>query len=193
MPIFCKKLVLGLDYREKLTSLFFFVYSFKVLLVPVALLLLALLLNSHRKVQARPTDSSTFFIRNLNENSHSRNIAQNSTKKTAVLKPRQKDGAGSANGIDMQPTRHSIIERATDNQEESLTADGAGLTRTSFPSSVNKNPCIKRFRYRIIFNYFFAIPVCKGHQGCFEVIKIVNFGKGITYAIPTNCQRVNKQ
>lgn len=193
MPIFCKKLVLGLDYREKLTSLFFFVYSFKVLLVPVALLLLALLLNSHRKVQARPTDSSTFFIRNLNENSHSRNIAQNSTKKTAVLKPRQKDGAGSANGIDMQPTRHSIIERATDNQEESLTADGAGLTRTSFPSSVNKNPCIKRFRYRIIFNYFFAIPVCKGHQGCFEVIKIVNFGKGRTYAIPTNCQRVNKQ
>ena len=193
MPIFCKKLVLGLDYREKLTSLFFFVYSFKVLLVPVALLLLALLLNSHRKVQARPTDSSTFFIRNLNENSHSRNIAQNSTKKTAVLKPRQKDGAGSANGIDMQPTRHSIIERAADNQEESLTADGAGLTRTSFPSSVNKNPCIKRFRYRIIFNYFFAIPVCKGHQGCFEVIKIVNFGKGITYAIPTNCQRVNKQ
>ena len=162
-------------------------------LVPVVLILLTLLLNSHRKVQARPTDSSTFFIRNLNENSHSRNIAQNSTKKTAVLKPTQKDGAGSANGIDMQPTRHSIKERAADSQEELLTADGAGLTRTSFPSNVNKNPCIKRFRYRIIFNYFFAIPVCKRHQGCFEVIKIVNFGKGRTYAITTNCQRVNKQ
>ena len=171
-------MVLGLDNREKLTLLFILIYSFKVSLVLVILRLLTLLLNCHREVQARPTDS------------HSRKTAQNWTKKIAFLKPKQKDGTGSANSIDMQPTRHSIIKRAADNREELLTAGGAGLYRTSFPSSVNKNPCIKRFRYRIICNYFLAIPVCKRHQGCSEVIKIVNCGKGRTYAVTTNCQRV---
>ncbi|KAJ7369905.1 hypothetical protein OS493_035684 [Desmophyllum pertusum] len=47
------------------------------------------------------------------------------------------------------------------------------------------NPCIKRYVYRIIYNYFFIIPVCK--QGCKEKLKIVTFSKGQTRAIVDDC------
>ena len=52
---------------------------------------------------------------------------------------------------------------------------------------VKRNNCIKKFVNRVIYNYFFAIPVCKKHKGCREKFKTVNFANGKTLAIRYDC------
>lgn len=47
------------------------------------------------------------------------------------------------------------------------------------------NACIKRFVYRIIYNWVFKIPVCK--QGCQSKFRTVNFSNGKTLAIVFDC------
>ena len=51
----------------------------------------------------------------------------------------------------------------------------------------SNNTCIKRYEYRIIYNYFFRIPICKRHKNCQRVVKIVRFSNGIAKAINYNC------
>lgn len=51
----------------------------------------------------------------------------------------------------------------------------------------SNNTCIKRYDYRIIYNYFFRIPICKRHKNCQRVVKIVRFFNGIRKAINYNC------
>ena len=49
------------------------------------------------------------------------------------------------------------------------------------------NGCIERYIYRIIYNYFFRIPICK--VGCKSKYKIVNFPNGNAYAIRYDCYK----
>lgn len=141
-------------------------YLFKVSLDFVVFISMALISSNLTYVHAKPTDSLI-----PPGTSSSRNITQMPTEKTG-RNPR------------------AISEQATNNQGALLTSGGAGFNITRFPSSLSNNPCIKRFRDIFIYNYFFAIPICKKQQGCYAVKKIVNFGKGRTFAITTNCQRV---
>ena len=60
---------------------------------------------------------------------------------------------------------------------------------TSFHKSVKRNNCIKKFVYRVIYNYIFRIPVCKKHKGCQEKFKTVNFSNGKTLAIRYDCYK----
>ena len=151
-------------------------YLFKVSLDFVVFISMVLISSNLTYVHAKPTDSSI-----PQGTSSSRNITQMLTEKTG-RNPR-------AISRRVQPTGTNA-EQATNNQGVLLTAGGAGFNITRFPSSLSNNPCIKRFRDIFIYNYFFAIPICKKHQGCYAVKKIVNFGKGRTFAITTNCQRV---
>ena len=65
-----------------------------------------------------------------------------------------------------------------------------GFENTRFPrNSRDNNPCMKRMDYRIIYNYFFTIPVCKRHKDCRREIKIVKFANGKELGITSNCVR----
>ena len=151
-------------------------------LLVIALLNFIMLLSTHSEVEARPTGCITHSFNNLKGTSISRTTNQSvPNAREASLKP-----STAVSTMELQVTRYKT-ERIADNQREMVTADASGVATTPFP--VNENTCIKRYRYRIICNYFFAIPVCKKHQGCYEVKKIVSFGKGRTYAITFKCQR----
>ena len=65
-----------------------------------------------------------------------------------------------------------------------------GFENTRFPrNSDDNNPCIKRLDYRIIYNYFFTIPVCKRHKHCRREKKIIRFANGKEFGITSNCVR----
>ena len=145
-------------FIAQLVSVFFFKASFDLLVI--ALLDFIMILSTHSEVEARPTGCVTHPFNNLKGTSSSRNTTQATRSKTG---------------------------RIAENQREMLTADASGIATTSVPRTVNENICIKRYRYRIICNDFFVILVCKKHQGCYEVKKIVSFGKGRTYAITFKC------
>ena len=49
------------------------------------------------------------------------------------------------------------------------------------------NACIEKYFYRIIYNIFFRIPVCKKH--CKAKYKSVTFQNGKTYAIRYDCYK----
>ena len=47
------------------------------------------------------------------------------------------------------------------------------------------NVCIKKYIYRIIYNYLFRIPICK--PSCKPKVKTVSFANGKTLAIQYDC------
>lgn len=55
----------------------------------------------------------------------------------------------------------------------------------------NNSTCIKRYDYRIIYNHFFRIPICKRHKKCQRMVRIVRFFNGVTKAINYSCVRVD--
>ena len=142
---------------------------------------LVLLLSCRTDVKARPTDSSLLSVHEVEDTS--RKIAQATEEQNGQGQLQRETELEDTFSSGMPLTRH----RVTRSQEDLLTADAAGFTQTVFPKRVKKNNCIRRFRYQIIYNYFFAIPVCKKHSGCIEVKQIVNFPKGRTLAITYNC------
>lgn len=170
-----------------LVVLFSFVLSL-LGLYSVAGILLALLFISLTELQARPTDSSTLPSSNFNGTSSLRNTTRSSARETTGLKPREKVDKVASSTKEMQPSSVNI-KQATETQDDLSATDGSGLTRTILPTSINKNPCIKKIRYSFIYNQLFEIPICKKNHGCHEVVKIVNFGKGRTLAVTYNCQK----
>ena len=169
---------------SSLLNCFLFFFKVSCDLLVIALLDFIMILSTHSEVEARPTGCVTHPFHNLKGTSSSRNTTQSlPNAREASLKP-----SSVVSTIELQATRYKT-GRIAENQREMLTADSSGIATTPFPRTVNENVCIKRYRYRIICNYFFVIPVCKKHQGCYEVQKIVSFGKGRTYAITFNCQR----
>ena len=68
-----------------------------------------------------------------------------------------------------------------DQQESGIQDEGSASEETETP----QNNCIERYKYVIILNYFFRIPICK--KGCDRIMKIVNFGKGRTYGLVYDC------
>ena len=82
-----------------------------------------------------------------------------------------------------------------DEQESGILDDGSatGETDTKVTPTVTPtapNPCVERYEYRIIYNFFFRIPICK--QSCLPVLKIVNFGNGRTLGIVYDCIKPTK-
>lgn len=161
--------VIWVNWRQLWLLVF---YLFKVSLDFVVFISMALILSNLTYVHAKPIPPDT---------SSSRNITQMPMENTG-RNPR-------AISRRVQPTGPKV-EQATNNQGVLLTAGGTGFNITRFHSSLNNNPCIKRFHDIFIYNYFYSIPICKKHHGCYAVKKIVNFGKGRTLAITANCQRV---
>ena len=127
-------------------------------------------------------------FRNFNGTSRLRNTTRSSARETTGLKPREKVDKVASSTKEMQPSSVNI-KQATETQDDLSATDGSGLTRTILPTSINKNPCIKKIRYSFIYNQLFEIPICKKNHGCHEVVKIVNFGKGRTLAVTYNCQK----
>ena len=87
---------------------------------------------------------------------------------------------------DAQARKETVSVGSSSNQEE--IADSK-KTMTRFQKIVKRNNCIKKFVYRVIYNYFFAIPVCKRHKGCNGKFKTVNFSNGKTLAIQYDCYK----
>lgn len=87
---------------------------------------------------------------------------------------------------DAEAQKEMISGGSSSNQEE--IANSKKIT-TRFPKSVKRNNCIKKFVYRVIYDYFFAIPVCKKHKGCREKFRTVNFSNGKTLAIAYDCYK----
>ena len=141
---------------------------------------LALLLSSRMDVAARPTDTWLLSVYESKDASSQTVQAAEETSLTQIQGEREvKD---TSKEIAQARKEHSVMR----NQEE--TADAGGFIRTRFTRNI-KNRCIKRYDYKIIYNHFFAIPICKKHRGCKEVIKFVNFGSGKTIPITYNCVR----
>lgn len=87
---------------------------------------------------------------------------------------------------DAEEEKDLLSEVTLSNQEEY--ADSEDIT-IRFPRSVKKNTCIKEFKYRVIYGYFFAIPICKKHKGCKDKMKTVNFSNGKTLTITYDCYK----
>ena len=47
------------------------------------------------------------------------------------------------------------------------------------------NQCLKKFDYRLIYNYFFEIPLCK--KECKEKVKFVTFLNGEMLSVVYDC------
>ena len=84
---------------------------------------------------------------------------------------------GDANSATLPP-RNASNDR---NESDVRKASNARNARNA------SNACIERYIYRIIYNYFFRIPVCKA--GCKPKYKSVNFSNGQTYAILYDCYK----
>ena len=68
-----------------------------------------------------------------------------------------------------------------DQEESGIQDEGSASEEVE----TDQNSCIERYKYLLIANYFFRLPVCK--KGCYPKIRIINFGKGRTYAITYDC------
>lgn len=77
-----------------------------------------------------------------------------------------------------------ISDRTSSIQEENAADENFEIR---FPRSVKDNKCIKKFVNRIIYNYYFAVPLCKIGKGCKEKMMTVNFSNGKTIAIAYDC------
>ena len=161
--------------------MWFYFCLLKVSLTHAAFIVaLALLLSSRMDVAARPTDTWLLSVYESKDASSQTVQAAEETSLTQIQGEREvKD---TSKEIAQARKEHSVMR----NQEE--TADAGGFIRTRFTRNI-KNRCIKRYDYKIIYNHFFAIPICKKHRGCKEVIKFVNFGSGKTIPITYNCVR----
>jgi len=85
-----------------------------------------------------------------------------------------------------QPEVNHGAEAQKPNREE---IGNSKKITTRFRKDVKRNNCIKKFVYQVIYNYVFAIPVCKKHKGCREKFKTVNFSNGKTLAISYDCYK----
>lgn len=86
-------------------------------------------------------------------------------------------------------TQKEMVSGGSSSNQEEIT-NSKNITTRIFPrKGVKRNNCIKKFVYRVIYNYFFAIPVCKKRKGCREKFMSVNFSNGETSAIRYDCYK----
>lgn len=161
---------------------------------PLTVILLASLLSCRLEGDARPTGPLRHSTVNKDKDA-SKQLVQ--AENEAGLTPNQKE-TDRENNSARKETGLARNQRENENEEASSenvqarrerTAEGEFI-RTRFNRNAKlNNHCIRRFDYRIIYNQFFAIPICKNHKGCIPVIKIVNFGQGKNLPITYNCTR----
>lgn len=148
---------------------------------PIIIMSLFLFSSCRTEVNARPGDP--LRLSDYEGRETSSKIAQ-AVKETGLKRNQGDTEVKDASNEIAQARKEQDVTR---NREG--TADGK-LIRTRFTRNAKKNRCIKRYDYRIIYNHFFAIPICKKRRGCKEVIKFVNFGRGKTLGITYNCKSV---
>ena len=171
----------------------------------LAVILLASLLSCRLEGDARPTgpllhstvskdtDASRQLVQaenkagltpNQGETDRQGNSSVRATKETG-LAPNQRENENEEASRENVQARREI---GTTRHKERIAEGGFIRTRFNRNAKLN-NHCIRRFDYRIIYNQFFAIPICKNHKRCIPVIKIVNFGQGKNLPITYNCTR----
>ena len=172
---------------------------------PLAVILLASLLSCRLEGDARPTgpllpsavskdkDASRQLVQaeneagltpNQGETDRQDNWSARATKETGSARNQRENENEEASRENVQARR----EIGTTRHKERI-AEGEFIRSRFNRNAKLNNHCINRFDYRIIYNQFFAIPICKNHIGCIPVIKIVNFGRGKTLPITFNCTR----
>lgn len=172
---------------------------------PLVVILLASLLSCRLEGDARPTgplrhstvnkdkDDSRQLLQaeneagltpNRGETDRENNSSVRATKETGSARNQRENENEEASSENVQARR----EIGTTRHKERTAEREFNRTRFNRNAKLN-NHCIRRFDYRIIYNQFFAIPICKTHKGCIPVIKIVNFGQGKNLPITYNCTR----
>jgi len=78
-----------------------------------------------------------------------------------------------------------LQETGVQDEASAVGATDAKVTQVSRTARNAGNACVKRYVYRIIYNWVFKIPVCK--QGCKSKFRSANFSNNKTLAIAYDC------
>ena len=163
----------------------------------VSSLLFLIFLNSAGKTEARPTDVLQQYKPEENDSFLGLGELENPNPN------RRESGLGDEKFLNLQIYNmddNTIIERLEqlekssnpDLQETGIQDDASAVGeadskvfQVSRTARNAANACVKRYVYRIIYNWVFKIPVCK--QGCKSKVRTVNFSNGKTLAITYGC------
>ena len=95
--------------------------------------------------------------------------------------------------LEFPKTGVQVKENSKESERDANTLSSENNATSDRNASNARNPrstgnaCIEKYTYRIIYNFFFQIPVCKKH--CKAKYKTVTFQNGKTYAIRYDCYK----
>lgn len=130
-------------------------------------MLCVLTLSYNTQVDARPKEVTMPLLLSQTKDA----------SKNTIITPQEMIG-------EVKATNELSSDLTSSSQEQN---SGSQHITIHFPRSAKRNTCIKKYVYRLIYNYFFAIPICKKHEGCKEKMETVNFSNGKTLAITFDC------
>ena len=157
-----------------------------------------ILLNSAWKTEARPTDvlqpyspeqnDSFLWLGELENPNPNRKEGGFGDENFLNLQIYTTDDNATIEGV-KQPgksaSKSHLQETGIQDEASAVKEADAKAIQVSRAARNAANACIKRFVYRIIYNWVFKIPVCK--QGCQSKFRTVNFSNGKTLAIVFDC------
>ena len=196
------------DFWTTVQVCFAFVQKFSILILyikfisqnnkiifSVSSLLFLIFLNSAGKTEARPTDvlrlysaegNNTFLwlgeLENPNPNRKESGLGDEIFLNLQIYTTDDNATIEGQEQLGNSASKPHIQETGIQGDASAVEETDAKVSRTARNAA---NACIKRFVYRIIYNWVFKIPVCK--QGCQSKFRTVNFSNGKTLAIVFDC------
>jgi len=159
----------------------------------VSSLLFLIFLTNAGNTEARPTDALQPYNSEYNDPFLSLSELGNPNP------DREESGLGDEKFIQLYTTNDNAVDRELEKLEESTKPNlqetgassftnskgGAKVAQASRTTRNAGNACVQRYIHRIIYNFFFKIPVCK--QSCKSKFRTVNFSNNKTLAIAYAC------
>ncbi|KAL9988474.1 hypothetical protein ACROYT_G002923 [Oculina patagonica] len=169
------------------------------IIVSALSLITFVLLNSAGNTEARPTNVSRTNTSNDNDTVEwlreleDANSAGGEAEKSRVVQLYTSEDNDAIKWLERLEKSQPVLQESGIEDVTSAMVGESDVQQTqTFPNLFNarkarntNNVCIERYQYRVIYNYFFQIPVCK--QGCKKKYKTVAFSNGKTLAIVYDC------
>ena len=167
-------------------------------IISVSSLLFLIFLNSAGKTEARPTDVLQLYspedndtllwlgeLKNPNPNRKESGLGDEKFLNLQIFTTDA--NAAAIEGLEQlgKSSKTNLQETGIQDEASAIGEVDAKAIKVSRATRNAANACIKRFVYRIIYNWVFKIPVCK--QGCKSMFRTVNFSNGKTLAIVSDC------
>ncbi len=162
-------------------------------------MIIFVLLNSTGNTEAKPTNVSRSYTSNDNDTVEwlreleDANSAGGQAEKSRVVQLYTSEDNDAIEWLERLEKSQPVLQESGTQDEASAMVGESDVQQTQTSPNLSNarkarntnNACIERYQYRIIYNYFFQIPICK--QGCKKMYNTVPFPNGKTIAIVYDC------